>query len=119
MEIDTEQLLLNAIKDGLREGVKSRMTNGYSSNPFDKAIGETLAKFDGQVRDIIASAMKSAIDDEVFRDDMRVSIRSILAKTLVQRFGGELEQQVNKLKSDPMTRARITLAIEDIVKSKT
>lgn len=39
-----------------------------------------------------------------------------LAKTLVQRFGGEIEKQVNVFKSDPTTRARITLAIEDIVK---
>jgi hypothetical protein len=38
---------------------------------------------------------------------------------LVQRFGGELEKQVNALKSDPTTRARITIAIEEIVKQKT
>jgi len=29
--------------------------------------------------------------------------------------GGELEKQVNKLKSNPETRARITLAISDII----
>jgi hypothetical protein len=43
----------------------------------------------------------------------------MLAKVLIQRFGGEMEKQVNVLKSDPTTRARITLAIEEIVKQKT
>lgn len=119
MEIETEKLLLNAIKDGLREGVKDRMTKSYGSNPFDAAINETLKAHDGAVRTLITEAMNSAIGDEAFRASMKEQIRSILAKTLVQRFGGELEQQVNKLKSDPATRARITLAIEEIVKSKT
>lgn len=119
MEIETEKLLLNAIKDGLRDGVKQRMANAYGSNPFDAAINETLKSHGGEIRALINEAMSSAISDEAFRASMREQIRSILAKTLVQRFGGELEQQVNKLKSDPATRARITLAIEEIVKSKT
>lgn len=116
MEINPEQLLVNAIKDGIREGVKSRLTTGYQ-NPFEKLILDVISKYDGDLRTLISEGMTSAIGDEKFREELKASIRSILAKTLVQRFGGELEKQVNTLKSDPTTRARITLAIEDILKS--
>jgi len=49
-----------------------------------------------------------AINSRVFREIQPVDVPGL---------GGELEKQVNVLKSDPATRARITLAIEEIVKS--
>ena len=119
MEIDTEKLLMHAIMDGLREGVKSRICSTYRDNPIDKAITETIAKFDGEVRTLLADGLKSALGDPAFRDDMKTQVRHILAKQLVSKFGDELEKQINTLKSDPTTRARITLAIEEIVASKT
>lgn len=51
-------------------------------------------------------------------DIFTTAVRTTLAKTLVQKFGRELEKQVNALKSDPTTRARITIVIEEIVASK-
>lgn len=117
VEIDAEELLVNSLRDGLREAVKSKLT-GYQS-PFDNLIKELIAKYDTDFRSLLGGAINSAIGDEKFREEIRDAIRHNLAKTLVQRFGGELEKQVNALKSDPTTRARITLAIEEIVKSKT
>jgi hypothetical protein len=67
---------------------------------------------------MLEQAVASCVGDPEFVESIRVAVRQSLAKTLVQRFGGELEKQVNALKSDPITRARITLALEEIVKER-
>lgn len=117
MEIDTDQLLLNAIRDGLREGVKSKFS-GYHS-PIEKLIEQAVSKHSESFRNLLEDSIASCIQEESFREEIAKATRTSLAKLLVQRFGGEIEKQVNVLKSDPTTRARIVLAIEEIVKSKT
>jgi len=116
MEIDVEKSIKNAVIDGIREGVKTKLT-GYNS-PLDKLIAECLEKHSREFRDLLEGGIASCCTDETFRNDIQTAVRHKLAQTLIQRFGGELEKQVNVLKSDPTTRARITLAIEEIVKSK-
>lgn len=115
MQIDADQLLLNGLRDGLREAIKAKLSSTYN-NPFEKLMETAIAKHSDKFRGMLDEALSSALGDGEFRDTIRISVRSLLAKTLIARFGGELEKQVNVLKSDPTTRARITLAIEEIVK---
>ena len=117
MEIDTDKLLMNAIRDGLQDGIKSRFGSGYNS-PLDKLLTSAIEKHSDAIKALLSDAISSCLTDSTFREQIAESTRHTLAKTLVQRFGGELEKQVNALKSDPTTRARITLAIEEIVKQK-
>lgn len=116
MEINQEQMLENAIRDGLRDGVKAKFT-GYNS-PIDKLIESAIQARTPELRTLLDESISACITDPEFRQNIREATSRTLAKTLVQRFGGELEKQVNVLKSDPTTRARITLAIEEIVKQK-
>ncbi len=116
MEINSDELLVNAMRDALREGLKAKLS-GYNG-PLDTMIKEALDKHGASFKSLLEESIASCVTDPQFRTDVATSVRHQLAKTLVQRFGGEMEKQVNVLKSDPTTRARITLAIEDIVKSK-
>lgn len=113
MEIDADKLFENAIRDALREGIKSKFT-GYNS-PFDDLLKSAILSHESAFRSLLNGAIGSCVCDNEFREEIRGAVRTVLAKTLVQRFGGEIEKQVNALKSDPTTRARITLAIEEIV----
>ena len=115
-EIDADKLLLDAIRDGIREGVKAKFS-GYNS-PLDKLVEGALTKHHAAFRELLENSIGSCLNDATFRDHIASAVRTSFAKTLVQRFGGEMEKQVNVLKSDPTTRARITLAIEEIVKQK-
>ena len=117
MEIDINEALANAIRDGLREGIKSRLSAQYG-NPLDKLISEAVASSESGFRKLLETSLAACVSDEEFRRQIAESVRAVLAKTLVKRFGGELEKQVNQLKSDPVTRARITVAIEEIVKER-
>lgn len=118
MELNADTLLEHAIRDGLREGIKNKLTSSYG-NPLEKLVEASIAAHGPAFRAMLDKSLESCIGDPTFQDDIASSVRSVLARTLVQRFGGELEKQVNTLKSDPTTRARITLAIEEIVKQKT
>ena len=116
MTLDTDKLIEHALTDGIREGIKTRLNRDYN-NPLDEMIKSAIADKGNEFRQLLDDAMRSCLGDNQFRQDIATSVRSVLAKTLVQRFGGELEKQVNVLKSDPATRARITIAIEDIIKT--
>lgn len=118
MELNADKILEEALRDGLREGVSSKLKASYN-NPLDKLIDAAIQKRASEFTAILNDALQSCIGDAQFREDIKTSVRHTLAKILVQRFGGELEKSVNALKSDPTTRARITVAIEDIVKQKT
>lgn len=115
MELDANKLVVDAVRDGLREAVKSKIT-GYNS-PFDELIKSIISSRTNEFRELLESGIHSAVGDANFREEIQSAVRKKLASTLVQRFGGEIEKQVNVLKSDPTTRARITLAIEEIVKT--
>ena len=115
MEID--EMLLGAIKDGIRKGITEQLTRSYK-NPLDAIIEEAVKSQSAALRGMLDDAMKSVMGDAEFRTQIATQVRHKLASVLVARFGGELEKQVNVLKSDPATRARITLAIEEIVKER-
>lgn len=117
MDIDTNKIIENSIRDGIREGIKAKLSASYGS-PLEDIIKRCLETNSKAFRDLFEGAIATCISDAAFVEEIRCSVRHVLAKTLVQRFGGELEKQVNVLKSDPTTRARITLAIEEIVKQK-
>lgn len=117
MNLDNDTILLNAIQDGVRDGIKAKFTSGYN-NPLDKLITDAIAKHGEKVTALIAESIESALTDGKFREVVREQIAVTLGKQLVQKFGGELEKQVNALKSDPTTRAKITLAISNIVAGK-
>lgn len=121
MEIDINEALANAIRDGVREGVregvKSRLSAQYG-NQLDKVIAEAVASSASGFTALLETSLDACVGDEEFRKQIAESVRAVLAKTLVRRFGGELEKQVNQLKSHPITRARITVAIEEIVKER-
>lgn len=116
--MDHEKIISDAVRDGLREGIKQKLGSHYGDNPIGKLIEHAITQQRENLLKLLNNSLTSAIDDSDFREEIKSSVRSVLAKTLVSRFGGELEKQVNVLKSDPTTRARITIAIEEIVKSK-
>lgn len=114
---DVNTILKRAVISGLTEGVEKQLSCPYNSNPLSKLIDSAINEQVPAFRELLESSIASCITDPTFRSNIATAVRHSLAKTLVQRFGGEIEKQVNVLKSDPTTRARITLAIEEIVRT--
>lgn len=116
MNIDVDKTLEHAFSDAIRDGVRKHLVEGYNS-PLKELIEAAIKANAVDFRGLLEEAIASCVKDAEFRESIATAVRHSLAKTLVQRFGGEIEKQVNVLKSDPTTRARITLAIEEIVKA--
>lgn len=114
--MDYEKLLLEAMKEGLKNGMKEAF-GGYNS-AGQKLIQKTVEANSGLLNDLVSEAMIESVKDPAFRTEFKAAMRTTLAKQLVQKFGGELEKSVNRLKSDPITRAKITAAIDDIIATK-
>lgn len=116
MELDADKILERAITDAFREGIKSKLT-GYNSD-LDKVVSAAITTHAAGFRKLMETAIGTCLNESDFIVQIQTAVRQKLASTLIQRFGGEMEKQVNLLKSDPTTRARITLAIEEIVAQK-
>lgn len=113
MKVNADAILIDAIQCGLRDGIAKKI-DGYNA-PLGKIVDQAIERNADEMRRLLSEAIAGLIQDENFRETVKQGARNTLAKKLVQRFGGELEKQVNALKSDPTTRAKITLAIEEIV----
>lgn len=116
MEIDFERELTQAVRSGFAKAVAEVLGRGYD-NPVTPHIKAAIDTHAPKMQALLVEAIGDSLGTEEFRQQIRESVRHKLASLLVQRFGGELEKQVNVLKSDPATRARITLAIEEICKA--
>lgn len=115
--VDYEKEIDKAIYDGIRSGVNKLICDQYNS-PLTKVVNEAITANHSKFRKLIEESIAGCLVDEDFTNSIKTAIRGQLAKTLVHRFGGELEKQVNALKSDPTTRARIVIALEQIVSTQ-
>lgn len=114
-KLSLDEMVNRAIEQGVIKGVSEKL-GGYGS-PLEKMICEVLDKRRNDIKKLVDDGISLALAQENFQETIHSSIRKKLGDILVQRFGGELEKQVNALKSDPSTRARITVAIDDIIKT--
>jgi hypothetical protein len=110
-----EEEIMRAIQSGIAKAISERL-NSYNS-PLEKLIQESVAARSSDIKKLLDDSMGEALAAEGFRDTIKSSLRKKLGDLLIQRFGGDLEKQVNALKSDPATRARVTVAIDEIIKS--
>lgn len=121
---ETDKLILDAVRDAIRDGIKTKLGSPHN-NPLDKVIADCISRHN--------KAISGMIDDAIlmftspvkisgqpnFREDFVGECHKIIAKQLLAKFSGEIEKTVNTLKSDPSTRAKITLAVDECVRSLT
>lgn len=116
MNIDADKILFQAIQDGLREGITKKLSD-YNS-PINKLLEECIKENSPQLRELMNKGLAAALENGDFQTKVIDAMSHKLGTLLISRFGGEVEKQVNALKSDPTTRARITLAIDEIIAGK-
>ncbi len=109
----TDDLIMDAVKVGIVDAVKTTLT-AYDS-PLKNTIRDCVKKNEPELAKIVDDAIRLCVINDDFKAEIRRATREKLAKYLVQRLGGEIEKKVNLLKSNPLTRARITVALEEIV----
>lgn len=108
-----EDDVVAAVRASLREALAAKLS-GYSS-PLDPIVKRAVDANAPMIEGVLNEALSDLMRGSDFRQQLKDAAKAKIAKVLIDKFGGEIEKRVNDLKSDPTTRAKITLAIEAVV----
>lgn len=109
-----ESQILAQVQKAMGESIQKELV-GYNK-PLSQLTEDVISKHKAELFDVIDGEVTSLIGGEGFKEALKSELNNKLARVLIQKMGGELEKQVNELKSNPTTRAKITLAIESAIK---
>lgn len=107
-----EQVILKAVHEGIGDAVRSRITQ--YANPLNAQIDSVIAGQGDVIKALVNGAFAEALSGEL-RAGLQTALAHKLARVLVSKMEGEIEKRVNDLRSNPSTRAAITLAIESAI----
>jgi hypothetical protein len=112
--MDLEQQILQAAKNGLNSAFEKELV-GYNK-PLSLLVQKVIDKNQSELFSLIDNEVVNLIGGTEFKQALKDELNRKLARTLIERMGGELESRVNELKQNPETRAKITLAISSIIR---
>ncbi len=111
---DLEKAILRDTQQAIGTAIQTNLT-GYNSS-FSKMINEVIDDHSAQLKGIIDDNFTKVISSKEFDQSVRNAFSHKLAKVLVNKLEGSVEKCVTTLRSDPTIRAKMILAIEEIVK---
>jgi hypothetical protein len=112
--ITIDQQILDAVRSSLASGI-SKALESYN-NPITKLAEAVVLSRQGEIQSVFTAAMDSALAGE-FREALQSACAHKIAKVLVSKMEGEIEKKANDLRSNPEIRAKITLAISEVINS--
>lgn len=108
-----EAKILKQIETALQESITKELV-GYN-RPLSLLTQKVVAANEPKLYELINKEFSTLINSEDFKEQLKIALNTKLAKTIVSRMGGELEKRVNELKNDPTLKARLTIAINDVL----
>lgn len=111
--MEIEEQIVRCAQSAIAKAVHDELV-GYNK-PLSKLVCRVLEQHSPDLEKLINDEVSVLIGSADFRQDLKAALNQKLARVLVERMGGELEARVNKLKSNPETNAKITLAITKVV----
>ena len=88
--------------------------SAYNS-PLNAAVKDALSDHQNQLHSMASESVSELVNSEEFKCLMQTEIKRKLAKVLISQYGGEIEKTVAKLKQDPTSRAKMTVAIDSVM----
>ena len=88
---------------------------GAYNSPLHEAVKKALSENQNRLYAMASESVRTLIDDPEFEKLMKTEMKRKLAKVLISQYGGEVEKTVAKLKADPTSRAKMTLAIDTVM----
>lgn len=113
-KLDLESEIVSAAHSAIITGIKKQL-EGYNS-PIDPLVKSVVEANSSSLRERLDGAVKTALSGD-FAAAMEDACAKKLAKVLISKMEGEIEKQANELRSSPEFRAKLTVAISEVVKS--
>ena len=114
--IDLQQEIYKTVLAGIGDVIKDRLNRGYSDNPLNKMIDSVVLSKQNEISKLIKESIDGALTVD-FRKEIKEAISHKLAKILISKMEGEIEKVANNLRNSPEFRAKVTLAITDVINS--
>lgn len=113
MEINDNDILRIA-KEAIRGKVVERFTTSWSS-PLNKLADEVVNQYSPELKVLFEDCLNTITQSKSFKEIVREEFVHKVARSLVGKLEGTVEKTVNKLKNDPTLKAKMILAIENII----
>lgn len=112
--IDLEKDLLRIINENISNSVGQLLTK-YDS-PFVKIVNNVIEQNETKIHKIVSDAFGKVISTQEFKNAMHEEFQHKVARVLVSKLEGSVEKAVNDIRNDPTLKAKMILAIENIIK---
>lgn len=112
--INLENDILKAIQLNISEAIVKTVASSYN-NPFSSIVTNVINSRANELRDIVNSALSAAINSDHFAEGIREAVSHKAAKQLINGSSGLFDKISNELKSDQVYKAKLIIAIENIV----
>ena len=110
--LNLEEEILNATKTILINGIKS--LDGYS-NPTKPIVISVIKEYEPSISIIFKDAIEKTIKSDNFKEVLQKLIAQRIVRELVGQSESSIARIVQKMKQDETFRARLTLAVDNIV----
>ena len=107
-----EEEILNATKTILINGIKS--LDGYN-NPTKSLVNSVIKEYEPSISIIFKDAIEKTIRSDNFKEVLQKLIAQRIVRELVGQSESSIARIVQKMKQDETFRARLTLAVDNIV----
>lgn len=111
-ELNLEEEILNATKTILINGIKT--LDGYS-NPTKPIVISVIKEYEPSISSLFKEAIEKTIRSDNFKEELQKLISQRIIRELVGQSESSIARIVQKMKQDETFRARLTLAIDNIV----
>ena len=111
-ELNLEEEILNATKTILINGIKS--LDGYN-NPTKSLVNSVIKEYEPSISIIFKDAIEKTIQSDNFKEVLQKLIAQRIVRELVGQSESSIARIVQKMKQDETFRARLTLAVDNIV----
>jgi negative regulator of replication initiation len=110
MEVD----ILKCVQTSINKSVQEALTK-YNS-PLSRLVDSVIESKSDILKNILEKSFENTLNSEDFKESCQNAFNHKVAKVLVNKLEGSIEKCVTTLRSDPTIRARMILAIENIIK---
>jgi hypothetical protein len=108
-----EKDILATAQSSIQEAIKNQLT-GYNS-PLNKLILSVVDEHSKELRSIINEAFVSVIKTEEFKASIVSAFSHKVSRSIISNNGGLFDKVSNELKQDPQFKAKLTLAVANVV----
>lgn len=113
---DLERQVLNQVQSSIAKAIDSELV-GYNK-PLSKIAEKVINNNFDEVYAIMNDAFKKVVRTKEFKDTILTEFEHKVAKLLVGQMSGYVEKAVNSVKQDPTLKAKMILAIENIIEGR-